>query len=566
MCTLLCFELNIHKITIRDEDMCLSPVTYLAKCVLPSPVTVLAKENSDTNSFGFVTGDYDVKGVEKEKKDSYNSYDKTGPKLKNATVVNAGDIATKTSESIKETVNNDSVSADGGKYIVTIDPGHSKVSTGSSANGIKEEEYTLEIGTLLYQMMKQDKRFEVHMTRTTQVGVENSKRPQISNKYNSDCFLSIHLNYYESSSAHGTETEVNYSGKGKTSLGMGNRQYARIVQNYMQRATGFTDRGLTNRPNLAVLKNNNAAAALVEIGFLSNPAEAAALKKNKKKYAKGLYNAFAYIANKYPKPSEKGSVTEASSSKLNSSLTSNVSLSNVAKASKVVKTGKFRSADGKHSTGTYSIAGRKYTVYSQSKGTTAWCSSHGDSATVLATILSSAGYGYTADQIHSAGADKDYSVKAAIKSHGIKNGTNSDYDVNANGNPITCFGMSAIMRNMGLSCDYVATWSDDKNAVNDITAALAQGRCVAVYVNNTKKDGIQFSKGNHCILLVGFQKNGCINFIDPAGGRLNYTRVTGKCNSMTLSTLAKYYMIRNTEKANQVIFHGTNRSGGYVKF
>ena len=98
MCALLYFELNIPKITI-------------------SLVTVLAKENSDTNSFGFVTGDYDVKGVEKEKKDSYNSYDKTGPKLKNATVVNAGDIATKTSESIKETVNNDSVSADGGKYI-----------------------------------------------------------------------------------------------------------------------------------------------------------------------------------------------------------------------------------------------------------------------------------------------------------------------------------------------------------------------------------------------------------------------------------------------------------------
>ena len=121
----------------------LSPETHLAQCVLPSPVTVLAKENSDTNSFGFVTGNYDVKGVEKEKKDSYNSYDKTGPKLKNATVVNAGDIATKTSESIKETVNNDSVSADGGKYILTFDPGHTKVSTGSSANGIKEEEYTL---------------------------------------------------------------------------------------------------------------------------------------------------------------------------------------------------------------------------------------------------------------------------------------------------------------------------------------------------------------------------------------------------------------------------------------
>ena len=45
----------------------------------------------------------------------------------------------------------------------------------------------------------------------------------------------------------------------------------------MQRATGFTDRGLTDRAHLAVLNNNKAAAALAEIGFLSNPTEAKAL-------------------------------------------------------------------------------------------------------------------------------------------------------------------------------------------------------------------------------------------------------------------------------------------------
>ena len=359
---------------------------------------------------------------------------------------------------------------------------------------------------------------------------------------------------------------INKYGKGKTCQGMGNIEYAKIIQKYMQRATGFTDRGLTDRPNLLVLKNNKAAAALAEIGFLSNPTEAKALKKNKKKYAKSFYDAFIYIATKYPKPTVKGNVTEASSSKLNSSLTSNVTLKNVSKAEKTVKKGKYKKIDGKHSNGIYSVAGRKYIMYAQSKGTSSWCHSHGCSASVLATMLSSAGYSYTADQIHSAGVDKDYSVKAAIKSHGIKNGTNSDYDAFNNDMPITCFGISAIMRNMGLSCDYVATWSDDKDAVNDITAALAQGRCVAVYVNSTKRDGIQFTDNNHCILLVGFQNNGNLNFINPAGGRLNYTHKTGECNNLKLSNLIKYYMIRNTEKANQVIFHRTNRSGGYVKF
>lgn len=527
-----------------------------------STVTALAKEDSGSNSLGFIIGDYDVKETEKEKKDSYQSYDKAGPKLENATVVNASG----TSESIKETVNNDSVNSDGGKYVITIDPGHSKVSTGSSSNGIREEEYTLEIGKLLYSMMKNDSRFEVHMTRNSPAGVANSERPKISNKFKSDCFLSIHLNYYDNSSAHGTETEVNKSGKGKTSQGMGNTEYAKIIQKYMQRATGFTDRGLTDRPNLIVLKNNNAAAALAEIGFLSNPAEANALKKNKKKYAKSFYDAFVYIATKYPKPTEKGNITEASSSKLNSSLTSNVTLSNVAKANKVSNAGKFRKVDGKNYNGTYSIAGRKYTLYAQSKGTSSWCSSHGCSATVLATMLSSAGYNYTADQIRDASTDKDYSVKAAIKKYGVQSGKYSDYDAFKNGMPITCFGISAIMRNMGLSCDYVATWSKDQDAINDITAALAQGRCVAVYVNNTKRDNIQFTDNNHCILLVGFQSNGNLNFINPAGGKLNYTHKTGECKNLKLSTLVKYYMLKNLETANQVVFKKSTRSGGYVKY
>ena len=85
-------------------------------------------------------------------------------------------------------------------------------------------------------------------------------------------------------------------------------------------------------------------------------------------------------------------------------------------------------------------------MYAQSKGTSSWCHSHGCSASVLATMLSSAGYNYTADQIHSASVNKDYSTKAAIKKYGVKSGKYSDYDAFNNGMPITCFGISAIMR------------------------------------------------------------------------------------------------------------------------
>lgn len=116
MCLLMCSTLHSSILDgshARGESRLSSDhASVLAQCVLPSPVTVLAKEESGSNSLGFIIGDYDVKEKEKEKKDSYQSYDKTGPKLENATVVNAGG----TSESIKETVNNDSVNSNGGKF------------------------------------------------------------------------------------------------------------------------------------------------------------------------------------------------------------------------------------------------------------------------------------------------------------------------------------------------------------------------------------------------------------------------------------------------------------------
>ena len=85
-------------------------------------------------------------------------------------------------------------------------------------------------------------------------------------------------------------------------------------------------------------------------------------------------------------------------------------------------------------------------------------------------------------------------------------------------------------------------------------------------MNSTKRDGIQFTDNNHCILLVGFQNNGNLNFINPAGGRLNYTHKTGECNNLKLSNLVKYYMLKNSETANQVVYRKSTRSGGYVKY
>ena len=43
-------------------------------------------------------------------------------------------------------------------------------------------------------------------------------------------------------------------------------------------ATGFTNRGLVDRPNLYVLKHTKMPACLIEYGFISNKTEAARMR------------------------------------------------------------------------------------------------------------------------------------------------------------------------------------------------------------------------------------------------------------------------------------------------
>lgn len=549
-----------------------SPVKVQASLIGEEIDSTESETSVNSNSVGYFLNGFDLKEVEDEPKEEMDTFDATGPIHENATVVDSGNTSgdySTTKETIKEVANNDSATSTG-KYKIMVDPGHG-YHEGSSGNGLLEDEYTLKVGKELYRLLKNDSRFTAYITRTKNVHTDNAGRRESANKKKVDFYLSIHLNYSDSSSAHGTETLYSPVDKGKSSTGVTNIQFAKIIQKYVQKATGFRDRGLVARSgseSLAVFSGNKAAASLVEVGFISNPAEAKVMVKNYKKYAKAMYNAFVYIATKYPKKSEKTtktSNTAGSSSNLNTSLTSKVSLNDVSSAKKTVKTGKLSTNGGSGYTGTYTIAGRKYKMYSQSKDASAWSRKHGCSAAVLATMLSSAGYDYTGDSIHSASEDKDYSTRKAIKNYGIKSGSNSDYNKNSSGNPMTCFGLSGVLRNLGLSCDYVATWAKDTDAVNDITKALSSGKCVAVYVDSSKHDGVKFTNSYHCLLLVGFQENGCLNFINPAGGKLNYSHLTGETD-LKLTDLVKYYMFKNSEKANQVVFNGRSRSGGYVKF
>lgn len=150
------------------------------------------------------------------------------------------------------------------KYTVCLDPGHGGKDPGAVNQNRTEKEdvrkATLRIGALL-----EASGIEVIYTRTTDIYLAPVARANISNQVMADLFVSIHRNSAANATAKGTEILV-YSNSGKKSVMAGS-----LCARYA--ALGFTNRGIKERRELAVLKHTVMPAVLLELGFISNSAD-----------------------------------------------------------------------------------------------------------------------------------------------------------------------------------------------------------------------------------------------------------------------------------------------------
>jgi len=89
-------------------------------------------------------------------------------------------------------------------WVVVLDPGHGGTDPGAEGlNGILEKTLTLDLINRI--KTKLGANADVYLTRTTDVYVSLSQRPQIANNNNADIFLSLHFNSVESSPPNGME-------------------------------------------------------------------------------------------------------------------------------------------------------------------------------------------------------------------------------------------------------------------------------------------------------------------------------------------------------------------------
>jgi N-acetylmuramoyl-L-alanine amidase len=197
---------------------------------------------------------------------------------------------------------------------IVIDPGHGGTETGAiGPSGQQEKELTLALAETLRERLRARLPVRVILTREDDESLPHDTRTAIANQNKADLFISIHLNSSLGSTAQGAETyflsmeasdarAAEAAAAENRSVERGgddedplydlqlilwdlaqshhleeSQRVATLIQEELNTALGLRDRGVKQAP-FRVLMGAAMPAVLVELGFLSNPAEEGRLR------------------------------------------------------------------------------------------------------------------------------------------------------------------------------------------------------------------------------------------------------------------------------------------------
>ena len=168
---------------------------------------------------------------------------------------------------------------------VVIDPGHGGSDPGAVANDNLEKEINLEVAEIVAKNLKK-KGLEVIMTRSEDEYLGLVERANVGTENKATIFVSLHCNSAENTTATGIETYYYINSDNEY-----DEDLATCIQKEVIKATGARDRGVKSA-NFSVLRNSVIPAALIEMGFISNPEESADIADPayQKKIAQGVTN------------------------------------------------------------------------------------------------------------------------------------------------------------------------------------------------------------------------------------------------------------------------------------
>lgn len=182
---------------------------------------------------------------------------------------------------------------------IYIDQGHNPINpnAGAEGNGLREQDIVYRVGVALAERLRANGNFEVRLSRpsaTTQLGTSTATslaaRVNEANAFGADAFISLHTNASEISSATGSEAFVFSRPSAAYNL-------AEDILMRMSEVTGLKNRGVFVRNGLYVLRKTRMPATLVELGFITNPSDAALMNNDPELFAEGIYQGILQYFN-----------------------------------------------------------------------------------------------------------------------------------------------------------------------------------------------------------------------------------------------------------------------------
>lgn len=166
------------------------------------------------------------------------------------------------------------------QYKIAVDAGHGGSDYGATYNGRAEKDDNLKLALAVGDILEKNG-IDVVYTRTTDEYETPFKKATDANDAKADYFVSIHRNSSPTPNQYtGVETLV-YNNSGIKS------QMAANINSELEKA-GFKNLGITERPNLVVLKRTKMPDVLVEAGFINNDKDNETFDKNFNQIANGI--------------------------------------------------------------------------------------------------------------------------------------------------------------------------------------------------------------------------------------------------------------------------------------
>ena len=175
---------------------------------------------------------------------------------------------------------------------IFIDQGHNPegINAGAEGFGYREQDINYAVGTRLGELLQQDGRFEVKLSRnspTDSLGTSNAtslaSRVNAANEWNADYFISIHAHASTNPAANGTEVYVYRQPSLAADLA------ADVLEGIVNRMD-TKNNGVRVNPALYVLRRTTMPAILVELGYITNTEDVRKMIEDPWGFAQGIYN------------------------------------------------------------------------------------------------------------------------------------------------------------------------------------------------------------------------------------------------------------------------------------